>query len=112
VFPDPTYHRGTQETERTQHSDCLTREGSNIPHSTIARFFNREELQKYGWQFDHFHFEILKVHPFPLGHDGKNPDRYYSSYTLQCHTVAGLNMYFYDPLEFFALSWPHTVPRM
>jgi hypothetical protein len=97
-----------------EHIAGLTVKDSSLvdPHSPIARFFSKEELQKYGWQFDHFHFEVLKVHPFALGHDGRHPDRYYSSYTLECHTVAGLNRYFYDPLEFFALSWSRTIPRM
>jgi hypothetical protein len=32
-------------------------------HDTIGFFFNRSELDKYGWQFDHFHFEIIRVEP-------------------------------------------------
>ena len=36
------------------------------PSSPIARFMNTGELDRYGWQFDHFHFEILKEQPIKL----------------------------------------------
>jgi murein DD-endopeptidase MepM/ murein hydrolase activator NlpD len=67
----------------------------------IARFMNKSELNRYGWQFDHFHFEILKVAPVRLKTDNVHPDRIYASYTLGCYTKEQLNRYFYNPLEFF-----------
>ena len=72
------------------------------PNSAIARFMNIDELNKYGWQFDHFHFEILKVPPFKLKTNNLNPDRHFSSYTLLCYTMKDLNKYFYNPLEFIS----------
>jgi murein DD-endopeptidase MepM/ murein hydrolase activator NlpD len=70
------------------------------PDSPIARFMNKNELNKYGWQFDHFHFEVLKVEPFRLKHDHSNPDRKFSSYSLLCYTKDELNKYFYNPAVF------------
>ena len=31
------------------------------PDKPIARFMNKQELNTHGWQFDHFHLEILKI---------------------------------------------------
>lgn len=70
------------------------------PDLPIARFMNKAELNKYGWQFDHFHLEILKIRPIEIKPDKKNPDRKFSSYTLMCYTKDELNKYFYNPLEF------------
>jgi murein DD-endopeptidase MepM/ murein hydrolase activator NlpD len=70
------------------------------PDSPVARFMNRTELNRYGWQFDHFHLEILKIQPIRLKVDPLNPDRKFSSYTLVCYTKEELNKYFYNPLDF------------
>jgi murein DD-endopeptidase MepM/ murein hydrolase activator NlpD len=70
------------------------------PDLPIARFMNKNELNKYGWQFDHFHFEILKVKPLILKTDDSNPERRYSSYSLTCSSMEELNKYFYNPIEF------------
>lgn len=70
------------------------------PSSPIARFMNKNELEKYGWQFDHFHLEILKIRPIRIKPDPKNPDRKFSSYTLVCYSREDLNKYFYNPLDF------------
>lgn len=68
--------------------------------SPIARFMNKVELNKYGWQFDHFHLEILKIQPVRLKRDPVNPDRKFSSYMLLFYTKEELNKYFYNPREF------------
>jgi hypothetical protein len=70
------------------------------PMKPIARFMNRKELDRNGWQFDHFHLEILKAKPRPIKPDRKTPFRFYSSYTLECHTNEDVNRYFYDPIKF------------
>jgi hypothetical protein len=67
----------------------------------IARFMNREELNKYGWQFDHFHLEVLKIKPMPLKPDNKHPERFYTSYSLICYKKEDLDKYYYEPLSFF-----------
>ena len=72
---------------------------SNEP---IARFFNRMELDKHGWQFDHFHFEILKKRPNQIRPQPSLPERLFKSYTLDCYTEEKLNSLFYNPLSFFA----------
>jgi len=77
------------------------------PMVPIARFMNRDELRAYGWQFNHVHFEILKVKPFALAPDQKHPGRKFSSYTLLCRTPADLERYFYNPLRFLAECWSH-----
>lgn len=66
----------------------------------IARFMNRNELNNYGWQFDHFHFEILKIQPIRLEQNNLKPERLFSSYTLASYTKEDLEKYFYDPLDF------------
>ncbi|MEQ8245441.1 M23 family metallopeptidase [Fulvivirga sp.] len=68
----------------------------------IARFFNRKELDKHGWQFDHFHFEILRVAPMQIRPQANLPERLFKSYTLDCYTEERLNSLFYNPLSFFA----------
>lgn len=72
------------------------------PLKPIARFMNKRELDRYGWQFDHFHLEILRVKPVRRVPDRKTPSRYFDSYTLRCFSSRDLTMYFYDPLKFLA----------
>lgn len=71
------------------------------PDSPIARFMNKDELDMYGWQFDHFHFEVLKIQPIKLKPDQQTPYRLFASYTLVCRTQKELDRYFYNPVEFF-----------
>ena len=71
----------------------------------VARFMNREELDRYGWQFDHLHFEILKVKPQKIKTDSALPERHYNSYTLICYSKEKLHKYFYDPIEYFEENW-------
>jgi len=66
----------------------------------IGRFMSIEELNKHGWQFDHFHFEVLKTKPYRLIWDSELPERVFNSYSLICFTTKDLNKYFYNPLNF------------
>lgn len=75
------------------------------PGTPIARFMNRNELNEYGWQFDHFHFEVLKIKPLRLDPAPNTTERYYNSYSLCCYSINDLNKYFYNPIEFFNLMW-------
>lgn len=70
------------------------------PTKAIARFMNKSELNKYGWQFDHFHFEILREKPIPLAPDGRTPQRFFNSYSLVCYSEKDLEKYFYSPQMF------------
>ena len=72
------------------------------PMKPVARFMNKNELNRYGWQFDHVHLEILKQKPLPLAKDENNPMRYFNSYSLICYTKQQLLYYFYDPLDFLS----------
>ncbi|MBN2425430.1 MAG: M23 family metallopeptidase [Calditrichaceae bacterium] len=71
----------------------------------VARFMNREELDRFGWQFDHLHFEILKTKPQKLKIDSALPERRYNSYTLICYSKEKLHKYYYDPIEYFEKNW-------
>jgi Peptidase family M23 len=73
---------------------------SLFPNIPIARFMNRDELDTYGWQFDHFHFEILKIKPVALKTSPKLPERHFKSYTLITYSTDDLEKYFYDPVAF------------
>ena len=73
---------------------------SVFPAIPVARFMNEGELNQYGWQFDHLHFEILKVKPIPLKSNIKTPERYYAPYSLICFTKQDLYKYYYNPIEF------------
>lgn len=66
----------------------------------IARFMNREELNINGWQFDHFHLEILKKRPLKISPTEKNPFRHFRSFTLMCFTEEDLLDHFFDPIYF------------
>ena len=69
---------------------------------TIARFMNKAELDKFGWQFDHFHLEILKLKPSALKPSKSQPERYYNSFSLICFNKEDLYKYYYDPMEFLS----------
>lgn len=66
----------------------------------LARYFNKQELDKHGWQFDHFHFEILRIRPKKIRPNRTTPYRHFQSYTLECYTEEHLLEYFYDPITF------------
>lgn len=66
----------------------------------IARFFKADELDIIGWQFNHFHLEILKKQPVKIQPDQDNPERLFNSYTLSCYTNKSLMQHFYHPSEF------------
>jgi len=72
-----------------------------LPQKPIARFMNTEELNRFGWQFDHFHLEIIKVKPFEIKPGKNHPQRYYNAYTLVCYTPDDLNRYYFNPIAFF-----------
>jgi murein DD-endopeptidase MepM/ murein hydrolase activator NlpD len=80
--------------------------GQNVDAETqIARFMNKNELNKHGWQFDHVHFEVMRVKPIPLKPDHKKPYRYYGTYCLICYNPLQLKTRYYNPFRFFSLRW-------
>ena len=52
------------------------------PNIPIARFMNKEELNEYGWQFDHFHLEIMKKKPIKVAM--RKPALLSFCYLLEC----------------------------
>jgi len=73
---------------------------SVTPSQTIARFFNKKELQKYGWHFDHFHFEIIKQRPRKIDPPENLPQLHYRSYAITCYTKDQLQKRMINPMEF------------
>lgn len=66
----------------------------------IARFMNKDELSKYGWQFDHLHLEIMKVKPVSRKPLQNNLQLHYSTYWSACSNNKDLNFYYVDPIDF------------
>jgi hypothetical protein len=75
------------------------------PYDPIARFMNKNELEKYGWQFDHLHFEILKMAPRRLRVNKKTPFRFYGTYCLECYNKKDLEMYYHNPEKYLKSQW-------
>ncbi len=84
---------------------CVDINSDVQPEAPMARFMNKGELDRYGWQFDHFHLEIIKIKPTSLKPTFTNPDRFYNSYSLICYSVDELEKYFIDPIIFFQTYW-------
>ena len=70
------------------------------PDVSLASFFSREDLDHYGWQFDHFHFEILKKKPIIVAYNPALPQRRYTTYALVCYTYEQLLETYFDPTMF------------
>lgn len=70
------------------------------PNVPIARFFTKSELDKFGWQFDHFHFEVMKKAPIKIKPTKALPWRHYKTHGLNCYTQGQLIEHYYNPIEF------------
>jgi hypothetical protein len=70
------------------------------PFDTIGYFFSKEELNRYGWQFNHFHFEILKLEPPKIKPSEINYLRYYKTFGIVCFSREELITRQENPLEF------------
>jgi hypothetical protein len=77
-----------------------------FPDNSLARFLNRQELEYYGWQFDHFHLEILKVKPRSIKPKPDLPFYLYQSYNLECCSWQELLHFYFDPFEFLTNHLP------
>ncbi|HEX2955571.1 MAG TPA: M23 family metallopeptidase [Chitinispirillaceae bacterium] len=69
---------------------------------TIGYFFSKDELNRYGWQFNHFHFEILKLEPPKFKSGEINSLRYYKTFGILCFSRDELIMRQENPLEFLS----------
>jgi murein DD-endopeptidase MepM/ murein hydrolase activator NlpD len=81
------------------------------PAAPIARFMNKQELDRFGWQFDHVHFEVLKHRPRALMPSADTPYRFFATYSLACHTLHDLQRYYHDPIEFLEKQWQSAASR-
>jgi murein DD-endopeptidase MepM/ murein hydrolase activator NlpD len=70
------------------------------PLQPIARYFNQAELKKYGRQFDHFHFEIMKKRPLAAEPTKALPGRLYKTWALVCYNQKQLLERMENPVEF------------
>lgn len=70
------------------------------PDRPMARFMSRRELDRHGWQFDHIHFEALKVRPPLRRPEPRLPHCRYRTYGLVCRSGEELAARYYDPLVF------------
>lgn len=70
-------------------------------NTKIARFMNKLDLDKYGWQFDHFHFEILKIPPQKIKPNNTQPQHIFKTYNLICYTFEDLDKFYFNPIKFF-----------
>lgn len=80
------------------------------PFTPLGRFMTKKELNKYGWQFDHLHFEIMKHRPRPLAPNKKTPMRLFQVYNLVCYKKSDLEKYYHAPQEFFETCWKRASP--
>lgn len=70
------------------------------PEHPLARFMNRQELDRHGWQFDHLHLEIMRIPPRPRSPDPRLPYCRYATYGLTCYVRQELEARYLDPIEF------------
>lgn len=70
------------------------------PDRPIARFMNRAELCRHGWQFDHLHLELMKAPPRLRDADPRLPFCRFTTYGLICYTREELAARYLDPLDF------------
>ncbi len=81
------------------------------PYEPMARFMTRNELDRYGWQFDHVHLEVLKKRPRPLEPAPKTPFRFFGTYWGACYNRADLEKYYHDPGKFLQSKWRWRQPH-
>jgi len=96
------YHNGNLFWVEYEHiAGIKVRVGDFVDENTvISRFMNKSELDNYGWQFDHFHFEILKERPFAIKPKESQAQHFFNTYNLVCYTMDDLYSKYYDPLQF------------
>jgi len=69
-------------------------------NDTLGYYFNKRELNVHGWQFDHVHFEVMKVAPPVMKPTARAPLRAYGSYTITTYTKQDLDRRLENPLHF------------
>lgn len=67
-------------------------------NTVLAHLMNRDQLNEYGWVYNHLHFEVLKKPR--INHIGK-----YLSYSTRCRTEEEVERHFFDPVKFLENVW-------
>ena len=74
--------------------------GDIVGHTThIADLMDKAQLDTYGWEFNHLHFEILKK---PRVHEINGN---YLSYSTRCKTKEDVLEHFHNPELFLKKMW-------
>lgn len=75
------------------------KEGDLVRNDTIiANLMDKSQLNKYGWEFNHLHFEVLK---YPrISEAGR-----YLSFSTECKTKKEVEKHFYNPVTFLQKMW-------
>ncbi len=74
------------------------------PERPLARFMDRRELDRYGWQFDHLHFEVMKSRPRPRPFDPRLPYCRYETFGLRCFDREEIERNYWHPLIFLKIA--------
>lgn len=75
------------------------------PMAPVARFMTRPELDRYGWQFDHLHFEVLRQRPQAMAPTTRLPQRIFGTFALACRDSGSLLRHCQDPRTFLENAW-------
>ena len=75
------------------------------PHQPIGRFMTGAELDRCGWQFDHLHFEVLRLRPCDAMPSKRLPMRLFQTYALLCVDPVSLSRRYFDPKTFLEDQW-------
>ncbi|MBD3240603.1 MAG: peptidoglycan DD-metalloendopeptidase family protein [Chitinivibrionales bacterium] len=75
------------------------------PRTPLARFMTISELEQYGWQFDHVHFEVMRKRPPALAPTDHLPQRRFGTYALMCYSREQLERRYFDPWVFLERCW-------
>lgn len=66
--------------------------------TVIATLMDKQQLNNFGWEYNHLHFEILKK---PRTCEiGK-----ILSYSTKCRTIKEVEKHFYNPIDFLQSMW-------
>ena len=73
--------------------------GDLVSNDTIiAHLMDKSQLNKYGWEFNHLHFEVLK---YPRMSEAGQ----YLSFSARCKTKKEVEEHFYNPVTFLQKMW-------
>ncbi|MFH0920973.1 MAG: M23 family metallopeptidase [Fibrobacterota bacterium] len=87
-------------------SGILVHVGQDVTEKTpLARIMNRKELNRYGWHFNHLHFEVLRCEPRRMQSSAGLSERFYRTYGTECSTLMKLHEKYLDPLSFLKMQW-------